>query len=308
MEQFFGSTVLFGEETLNQLHLFLGSWFDHFMAFVTGLGNESFYMLFIPIIYWCLHKELAARAGGAFLVGVMLNDYLKELFHSPRPDPANLSDGIKELNIKYIPSASFGFPSGHAQGTFVFWGAIAYYAGKKPVWLAAGIMVLLVSYSRLYLAVHFLGDVLGGLVFGLLVLVVYILALAWIQKRYERMKQAFVITAALILPYLLFKIVPGNEIAKTAGVFSGFIAGIIFERDRIGFSPRNGILQNVTKLVIGFIGVFAVKSGLKIVLPALPSSDYLRYWILGIWITLFAPYIFSKFAALRGSPSREAAS
>jgi hypothetical protein len=61
---------------------------------------------------------------------------------------------------------SFGFPSGHTSSAFAVWGGLAVVFRKR--WLAwlAPLMIVLIAFSRLYLGVHFLADVLGGAVLG----------------------------------------------------------------------------------------------------------------------------------------------
>ena len=92
MELFFANQLLFGEEILNRLHIFAGPWLDTVMATITATGNEIFYLLVIPVLYWCYDKKFASRIGGAFLTCVLVNESVKEYFNNPRPDPSRLSD------------------------------------------------------------------------------------------------------------------------------------------------------------------------------------------------------------------------
>ncbi len=298
METFFNHPVLFGEEILNQTHLFIGAWFDYGMVFFTWVGNETFYMIFIPILYWCWDKKLAIFAGGAFLVGDFINVTLKNLYYNPRPNPNYLLDGIKELNIEYLPRKSPGFPSGHAQNSMVFWGALALYLKKRPVVIAAAVFILLISYSRIYLAVHYLGDVLGGLAFGALVLAAALPVWAFLEKRYDDAWRTIALALAILVPFILFILAPGFEVGKILGVISGFLAGVILEHEKIGFKARGSLVQSAGKFVIGYAGIVLFRYGLKAILPGGESGDYMRYWVIGIWITFLAPYVFSLIPAL----------
>jgi membrane-associated phospholipid phosphatase len=65
---------------------------------------------------------------------------------------------------------SFGFPSGHVSGAVAMWGGLAVlFRSRRLAWLAP-LFISLVAFTRLYLGVHFLGDVLGGAVLGMLML------------------------------------------------------------------------------------------------------------------------------------------
>jgi len=69
-----------------------------------------------------------------------------------------------------LKSMSFGFPSGHASGAIAIWGGLAViFRSRRLAWLAP-FLVALVAFSRMYLGVHFLADILGGLFLGGLVL------------------------------------------------------------------------------------------------------------------------------------------
>ena len=97
--------------------------------------------------------------------GLLINLLLKDIYQRARPvfdDP---------LAIVH----SYSFPSGHAVGSTVFYGVIAVFifqtAGNRP-WrfggfLFAGLMIILVAFTRVYLGVHYLSDVVAGILEGL---------------------------------------------------------------------------------------------------------------------------------------------
>ena len=80
--------------------------------------------------------------------------------------------------------SSFSFPSGHATVSLAVYGALAYLACRRlgnaaagrAVLIGAVLLVVLIGFSRLYLGVHFLSDVLAGLSAGLAWLVLCVLA------------------------------------------------------------------------------------------------------------------------------------
>lgn len=101
-------------------------------------------------------------------VSDQLSGWIK--FQTARPRPCH----TPELQpFIYMPGGScggqFGFVSSHAANTF----ALAYWMLKnfKPHWPMVGgfmfVWAALVSYSRIYLGVHFPGDVMGGAIVGI---------------------------------------------------------------------------------------------------------------------------------------------
>jgi undecaprenyl-diphosphatase len=103
---------------------------------------------------------LDAAVGGE----AMLNLVLKQIFVRPRPAYPHT----------FLTEVGFSFPSGHAMASVVFYGAIAYlsYAylktlrAKVLVTIGAVFIAGIIGYSRLYLGVHFLSDVIAGWVAG----------------------------------------------------------------------------------------------------------------------------------------------
>ena len=105
---------------------------------------------------------LAAFAGGGLLDAV-----LKLIIRRPRPPYA----------AAFLPHFSWSFPSGHAMGSLIAYGMLAYVltvlwihrrSGQIAVVLGAALLVVAVGLSRLYLGVHYFSDVVGGYAAGVL--------------------------------------------------------------------------------------------------------------------------------------------
>jgi undecaprenyl-diphosphatase len=93
--------------------------------------------------------------------GILLNALVKEAVHRPRPRFADL----------VLTLTTYSFTSGHAAAATLFYGFLATYVivhlrawrWRVLVGLIALFAVLLVGLSRIYLRVHYLSDVLGGM-------------------------------------------------------------------------------------------------------------------------------------------------
>jgi membrane-associated phospholipid phosphatase len=143
-------------------------WLAKVFYFITNIADQLtiIILLVISLIYLFFKKELAYLYSILVAVlGTEISVYtIKIIINRPRPI----------LDITYYVEKSQSFPSGHSAMATAFFGFIAYYfichikeKNKKTIVLLLCILlVLLIGFSRLYLIVHFLSDVLGGFLIG----------------------------------------------------------------------------------------------------------------------------------------------
>lgn len=132
------------------------------------LGSEALAALLVVLcVLFALRRQWGAAVSLLIVVvgSQLLNNLLKATFHRTRPAPLT---GL-------IPAQEFSFPSGHAMVAAAFYLYLAFLAwrhvsGWRRVVTTAGLLlvVLLVGFSRLYLGVHYLSDVVAGYVAGFL--------------------------------------------------------------------------------------------------------------------------------------------
>lgn len=138
------------------------------MIFISYFGAD-FILVFSTVIAivlsWKKHKKESILFAIMLIFGSILNTTLKQIFQRPRPD----IDPLFTLT-------SYSFPSGHAMNGFVFYATLAYFTYhfsgniKRTVLFSfiAGILILLIGISRVYLGVHYPTDVVAGYLAGLL--------------------------------------------------------------------------------------------------------------------------------------------
>ncbi|MDA3797934.1 MAG: phosphatase PAP2 family protein [Kiritimatiellae bacterium] len=120
--------------------------------------------------------------------GVALIPLLKMTFHRQRP---NIEDAYSNFQ-------GYSFPSGHAMTATLLYGLLAVLAVQalKGWWLrtwavlAAVAMVLLVSFSRIYLGAHYFSDVLGGIAAGIAWLTLSLTAINTLRQTLIHHKQS----------------------------------------------------------------------------------------------------------------------
>ena len=138
---------------------------DKIMVIITSLGNEGLLWIGIAVVmvFFKKYRKCAISMGISLLLMELVgNVILKDLIMRERPcwiDPSI------ELLVK-APS-SFSFPSGHTFAGFA--ASVTIFLNHKREGIAAIAVASLITFSRMYLFVHFPTDILGGIVLGIAV-------------------------------------------------------------------------------------------------------------------------------------------
>lgn len=261
-----------------------------FKAF-TSLGAMEYYMLTIPLIYWLLDKHFGFRFAAFFTLSAYINSGTKHIFMTERPPQ----------NLRLVTQEGYSFPSGHAQGSTAFWGFLALKIRKRWATIGAIIMIALISFSRIYLGVHWPIDILGGLFIGGMLLYLYSLIPHLPIERIPCLSWALGSIAAAIF---LFAIHPQGDGPITTGFLVGALLGYKAEMEYVRFEEQASLPHNILKVVLGLGIFFALRIVLKPVVSWLPYSigTFVRYGLMGLWASLGAPYLFMKLGLYKKQP------
>ncbi len=260
------------------------------MKALSFVGSLEFYLAFLPLVYWCVNRRKGVRLGIVVLLSSFLNLWLKELIMQPRPYQMDNS-------VMLDTAESYGLPSGHAQGSGVFWGMIAVLFPRALFTVAAVALPLLVGFSRIYLGVHFPTDVFAG--WGLALVCVALFhflgerAGALFKSLERRFKIIILAAIALGMNYLM------TSDTMIAGAFFGSGVGFVITSEDMGFSAGGRIGTKILRYCVGIATTLVLYLGPKYLIgDAFPSQAglirFLRYGIVGIWVTLGAPWLFLK--------------
>jgi len=278
--------------------------FDQLFIFFTLLGNETFFLVALPTLYWCFDRRIGARLVILFLFSIVLNSWAKLLADQPRPfeyDPR-----VRAL----VAIDTGGFPSGHTQSAVVVWGYLATQIKRRWFWGIAILLMICIPLSRLYLGVHFPIDIVGGYAIGLVLLLLYLwgepAAEAWVAKQ----PLAGQLGLAVALPLLLFWSLPAvdhNAIAAAATLL-GMGVGLALERRWVRFETNRVWRTNLLRLLVGMVGVAVFYLGLRVAFAGLepePLWRFVRYASLGLWCAWGAPWLFIqlRLASSENGPS-----
>ncbi|MBN1178232.1 MAG: phosphatase PAP2 family protein [Anaerolineae bacterium] len=275
----------------------------------TYLGNEMFYLLFMPFVYWCLDRRTGARLTLLFLACAYSNTVVKLLADQPRPFDRALDRmaplyryPLAEIIERYEASGG-GFPSGHTQNTVVIWGYVASQFKRTWLWVLAGLLMLLVPLSRIYLAVHFPHDVLGGYVIGALLLVLYL----WLEPKaegwLEKSGLGWQLGLAVAIPILLTLALLNESGVTTGATLLGMGVGFVLERRWVGFDSDGVWWRRGLRYLPGVVVMFILYAGLKAAFSSLEPAllfRFVRYTLIGLWGGLGAPWAFVKLRLAEG--------
>ncbi len=300
MGEWLESLVPWGTEVIVWVQSFSNDWLDAIFKFFTSLGYEEFYLFLLPLVYWCVHKQIGVSLGYLSLLSAWANDVVKYIFKIPRPaDP--------RLRVP-MPETSPSFLSGHAQGAIVNWGYLAYRFRNRVLWVVAVVLILAIGLSRIVLGVHFPQDVIGGWLLGLILLVVYAWAAPPVGRWLERQTATVQLVLAVAVPVLLIflhpadleGLYPAEGSVTPMAALAGFGVGLVMERAWVRFQVGGEWLQRGLRFLLGLVIVAILYVGPRLILPEemVHGVDivlrFVRYALVGWAGAFLCPWLFVR--------------
>ncbi len=186
-----GEAFAFDKSFLLWLHQFANPSLDRVMLTITRLGDPGIVVIVagvtLGILWWRRYREEAKIFVLACLGALILCTGLKLAFGKVRP----------QLWHQLISETSFSFPSGHALGSLVLYGFLAYELAThypkqaKFIYSFAVVLIAAVGISRLYLGVHWPTDIIAGYGVGFLWLMMCIIMLKLQKLRHSKVSDNF---------------------------------------------------------------------------------------------------------------------
>ena len=145
------------------VHNKLGFLHDYFL-FITKFGDEEIVIILILLFTLLLSDKRFILLP---LIGFIVNSSLKVFIHRDRPSVLHL-----------VEESSFSYPSGHSMISVILYGYLIYFISKhinnkiiRRCLISILVFVIIsIGISRVYVGVHYISDVIGGYLVGLITL------------------------------------------------------------------------------------------------------------------------------------------
>lgn len=149
---------------------------DQFFRFATYLGDGTFAAV-VMLLVLLFYSARSGVIGGISLIGISATvQPLKRLVFTDSPRPKNF---FTDVDLHFVEQVNVhgnhAMPSGHTAAGFALFMSLSiiFAPRNKALALLFFILALIVGYSRLYLAQHFLVDVYYGSLIGVLLPLIF---------------------------------------------------------------------------------------------------------------------------------------
>lgn len=279
--------------------------FDAFFKVVSWFGTEIFFLIVFVGLYWAYKREYALKFGVFYLVSVGVNSILKLAFNRTRPNGGEHS-----------------FPSGHSQGFAVQGSMITYEVFKNKAFTKGRRITLLldiiiswvvIAYARMYLNMHFLTDVLGGLFIAILLVFICEYVYSIIPAKLKTLKVKHIIEYVLfgvcfvamivfsVVTPLMEKVVTDDSFLTVYWMFGavmGVTLGDWLNDLFVKYDPSvDNASARVVKSLLGF-GILAIYYYFMIIRFASRLAYLLppAYLVMMFLATFLLPLVFKKWS------------
>lgn len=268
---------------LQNIRQLLGNIGEIVMLWITSLGEPAITFLFFSAIYWCVNKRAGQFMGFNIAIGCATGQCLKEMYKIKRP--WEIDTRIKPSDKAISTAVGYSFPSGHTLRAMSCYGAFSYWFKKRKsqLWYIGYVIVLLVAFSRIYLGVHTLIDIVGAIVLSSIFYIILFDLMEW-SRKYLGRKLLLALLLIVILGILVGVFGPLSNIGTGFGIVSGYIMEVLF----VKFKPKGSIGIRIIRFFIGACGLLFIMNCLG------GFGAFVNNFIVGFYIIYLYPAIFSK--------------
>lgn len=274
---------------IRSLHLLRTPLFDGVMKPFDFFDRQEFYFVLLPIVWFGVGWRWGLRLFYLLFLNVFINYCLKLIFAEPRPFQVDPALGI-------IQVGSFGFPSGAAQSVIVLSALLLSWQRSWVTWMVAGVYVLSVSFSRVYLGIHFPSDILGGWVIGLGIWGLFAYFQPRMEQGFENLSPKMLLLLSQVIPLALLVAVPGPTISRMGALGMGIGLGLWM---KCPLALPCSVWKKGGQILLAILTAFCFYELSKgIVFESEFLTLVVRYYLLGVWVSAGMSFLVGRFERL----------
>ncbi len=186
---------MFQTEWIIAMQASADSGISQFWQFITDLGYGLYYAVFLVFITFGINLRKGFLLVQVLVCTLSLTIWAKNYFALPRPfhvdkrvtlldkqmpdrrqvqlldqaEGLGFWETLPDSAVQYFrerEKTNYGFPSGHTSMSVAFWGTLPFLFNLLSLRVLSLVLLILIPFSRMYLGVHFLADVVAGFVLG----------------------------------------------------------------------------------------------------------------------------------------------
>ncbi|KAJ4368148.1 Long-chain base-1-phosphate phosphatase [Neocucurbitaria cava] len=264
---------------------------DSYFAYTANLGTHTFFMIFLPIQFWCGYTSVGRASVFMLAAGVYWTGFLKDMLCLPRP----LSPPLARISMSGSAALEYGFPSSHSANAV----SVAFYAiymlrqsaHEYHPHVNTGLQALFYFYAlsiivgRLYCGMHGFLDVVVGSTMGALITAFQLVYGDWMDSWIFSGNYQDIIVATLVVCVLVrIHPEPADDCPcfDDSVSFSGVVIGInlgAWHYAQTGYALQDaypssvpfslqemGIIKATLRILLGVVVIFVWRATMK---PAL---------------------------------------
>lgn len=232
--------------------------------FFDFFGAETGLLLLVLIVMFCWKKEVGQKLALIISSMNMWLTMIKSVVLRPRPY-MEYPDRVKALALldksaaaQDLSAQGYSFPSMHSASVPAVYFTLAKAAGKKWLWIIAGVLTVLVGISRIAAGMHYPTDVLAGWILGFAVIGVFALLERYVHKEW----QYYLILLVSTLPGLFY--VRTSDYFTSLGCMIGTITAIYFEHKYVNYQETRKIPAMFLRILGAILLYFVLNTLLKL--------------------------------------------
>lgn len=259
--------------------------FDSYFASSANLGTHTFFMIFLPLLFWCGYGDLGRSLVHLLAFGVISSGIIKDLLCLPRP----VSPPLQRITMSGSAALEYGFPSTHSTNAVSVALFVIRILENDTTHLSPGakmtgtyifyIYALSIAFGRLYCGMHGFTDVIAGSALGAL--------LAFCELQFGSKQYDWVVNGSIMNPLIIALIVliivrihpePADNCPcfDDSVAFSGVIIGVNFAQWHmaqtystsyriLGISPEHVKLLPIGVPITSFNSFIRIPLGVAII-------------------------------------------